>query len=259
MDYYQSASVRKPPRGFLYKRVLLKLSGEALLGERSFGIDPKEVEHLAQSIKTIHDAGIEVGIVVGGGNIFRGMAGSQNGMDRAQADYMGMLATVMNGLALQDGFEHAGLKTRVMTSIQMQQIAEVYIRRRAIRHLEKGRIDIFAGGTGNPYFTTDSAAALRALEIDAQCVIKATKVDGIFNKDPEKYPDAQRYELISHKDVLAKDLRVMDAAATALCRDNNLPIMVLNINEKNAFERALKGHHVGTLVTPEDVPAKMYE
>lgn len=258
MDYYQSSSVAKPPKGYLYKRVLLKLSGEALLGERSFGIDPKEVEHLAKSIKKIYDAGVEIGIVVGGGNIFRGMAGSQNGMDRAQADYMGMLATVMNGLALQDGFEQNGLTTRVMTSVQMQQVAEVYIRRRAIRHLEKGRIDIFAGGTGNPYFTTDSAAALRALEIDAQCIIKATKVNGVFDKDPAQHGDAQRYELISHKDVLAKDLRVMDAAATALCRDNNLPILVLDINEENVFEKALKGKHVGTLVTPDDVQPKMY-
>lgn len=259
MDYFQSSQVGKPPKGYLYKRVLLKLSGEALLGERSFGIDPKEVEHLAQSIKTIYDAGVEIGIVVGGGNIFRGMAGSKNGMDRAQADYMGMLATIMNALALQDGFEQNGLDTRVMTSIQMQQIAEVYIRRRAIRHLEKGRIDIFAGGTGNPYFTTDSAAALRALEIDAQCIIKATKVNGVFDKDPKKYPDAKRYEVISHQDVLAKNLGVMDAAATALCRDNNLPILVLDINEKNVFEKALQGKHIGTLVTPETTEPKLYE
>lgn len=258
MDYFQSSKVGKPPKGYLYKRVLLKLSGEALLGNRSFGVDPQEIEHLARSIKKIYDAGIEIGIVVGGGNFFRGMSASKNGMDRAQADNVGMLATIMNALALQDGFEQNGLYTRVMTSIQMQQIAEVYIRRRAIRHLEKGRIAIFAGGTGNPYFTTDSAAALRALEIDAQCIIKATKVNGVFDKDPALHDDAQRYELISHRDVLAKDLRVMDAAATALCRDNNLPILVLDINENNVFEKALKGKHIGTLVTPETVEPKMY-
>lgn len=237
---------------YKYRRILLKLSGEALMGDGEYGMDPKMLEHLAESIKTIHDDGIEVGIVVGGGNIFRGMAGAAAGMDRAQADYMGMLATVMNALALQDAFEKAGMMTRVMSAIEMHEVAETYIRRRAIRHLEKGRVVIFAAGTGNPYFTTDTAAALRACEIDADCLMKATKVDGIYDKDPMKHDDAKRYDTISYRDVLAQGLKVMDATATALSQDNHMPIIVFDITEDDVFEKALKGESVGTTVVEEE-------
>lgn len=238
---------------YKYRRVLLKLSGEALMGEKSYGIDPKMVEDLAASIKPVYDDGVEIAIVVGGGNIFRGVAGAAAGMDRAQGDYMGMLATVINALSLQDSFERAGMYSRVMTAIEMHQVAETYIRRRAIRHLEKGRITIFAAGTGNPYFTTDTAAALRACEIGAECLMKATKVDGIYDKDPMKHADAKKFDVITYMDVLTKDLKVMDATATALCNDNKLPIIVFDINQEGVFKRALMGENVGTTVVDKEL------
>ena len=233
---------------YRYKRVLLKLSGEALMGDAGYGIDPKVVKDLAAQMKQIVDDGIEVAVTVGGGNIFRGMAGSAEGMDRSQADYIGMLATCMNALALQDGFERAGIPTRVMSAIEMRQVAETYIRRRAIRHLEKGRVVIFAAGTGNPYFTTDTTAALRALEIGAECLMKATKVDGIYDCDPVKNPDAKRYDRISYIDVLAKGLHVMDSTATSLCMDNKMPILVFDLTVNGNISRVLKGENVGTTV-----------
>ena len=233
---------------YRYKRVLLKLSGEALMGDAGYGIDPKVVEDLAAQMKQIVDDGIEVAVTVGGGNIFRGMAGSAEGMDRSQADYIGMLATCMNALALHDGFERAGIPTRVMSAIEMRQVAETYIRRRAIRHLEKGRVVIFAAGTGNPYFTTDTTAALRALEIGAECLMKATKVDGIYDCDPVKNPDAKRYDRISYIDVLAKGLHVMDSTATSLCMDNKMPILVFDLTVNGNISRVLKGENVGTTV-----------
>lgn len=244
-------STQKDDR-YKYHRVLLKLSGEALMGQGDYGIDSAMLEHLAQEIKSIYDDGIQIGIVVGGGNIFRGMAGAASGMDRAQADYMGMLATVMNALALQDAFEKAGMTTRVMSAIEMHEVAETYIRRRAIRHLEKGRVVIFAAGTGNPYFTTDTAAALRACEIDADCLMKATKVDGIYDKDPMKHQDAVRFDEISYRDVLAKNLKVMDATATALSQDNDMPIIVFSIDDEHVFKKALLGEMVGTTVVGEE-------
>lgn len=236
---------------YLYKRVLLKLSGEALMGENDFGIDPKVTDRLAKQVKDLHDEGIEVGIVVGGGNIFRGMAGAAGGMDRAQADYMGMLATVMNALALQDAFEHNDVPCRVMSAIQMNEVCEPYIRRRAMNQLAKGNVVIFAAGSGNPYFTTDTAAALRACEIGAECLIKATKVDGIYDKDPAKCPDAVRFDKITYHEVLVKGLQVMDSTAAALCQDNKMPIIVLNIEDNN-IKSALAGEPVGTIVYQED-------
>ena len=233
---------------YKYKRVLLKLSGEALMGEGGYGIDPKVVDHLAKEIKVIHNDGIEVGVVVGGGNIFRGVAGAAGGMDRAQADYMGMLATVMNALALQDGFERNGMTARVMSAIKMDEVAEPYIRRRAIKHLEKGYIAIFAAGSGNPYFTTDTAAALRACEIDADCLMKATKVDGVYDSDPKVNPDAKRFDSISYMEVLNKGLHVMDSTATSLCMDNKVPMIVFDLTVKGNISRALKGEAVGTTV-----------
>lgn len=238
--------------GYLYKRVLLKLSGEALMGEVGYGIDPSVVDGLAAQIKQLHDDGVEVGIVVGGGNIFRGLAGSAKGMDRAQADYMGMLATVMNALALQDAFEREGCTCRVMSAIQMNEVCEPYIRRRAMRHLEKGDIVIFAAGSGNPYFTTDTAAALRACEIGADCLLKATKVDGVYDKDPVKFGDARRFDRITYHEVLVRGLQVMDSTATALCQDNRMPIIVLNIEGDSNIKRALAGESVGTVVFQED-------
>ncbi|WP_085830365.1 UMP kinase [Collinsella vaginalis] len=238
--------------GYRYKRVLLKLSGEALMGEGSFGIDPHVTERLARQIKAISDDGIEVGIVVGGGNIFRGLAGSASGMDRAQADYMGMLATIMNALALQDAFEQQGASCRVMSAIQMNEVCEPYIRRRAMNHLAKGDIVIFAAGSGNPYFTTDTAAALRACEIGADCLIKATKVDGIYDMDPVDNEEAVRFESISYREVLVRGLQVMDATATALSQDNNMPIIVINIDGEDTIKRALAGEPVGTVVYQED-------
>ena len=218
------------------------------MGDTGYGIDPKVVADLASQIKEVVDDGVELAVTVGGGNIFRGVAGSAEGMDRSQADYMGMLATVMNALALQDAFERAGIPTRVLSAIEMREVAEPYIRRRAIHHMEKGRLIIFAAGTGNPYFTTDTTAALRACEIGAECVMKATKVDGIYDKDPVKYPDAVRYDEITYQEVLAKELHVMDTTATALCMDNNLPILVFDITEPGNIARALKGDAVCTTV-----------
>ena len=233
---------------YLYKRVLLKLSGEALMGEGGYGIDPKVTDRLARQVKELVDDGIEVGIVVGGGNIFRGMAGAAQGMDRAQADYMGMLATIMNALALQDAFERGGSACRVMSAIQMNEVCEPYIRRRAMRHLEKGEVVIFAAGSGNPYFTTDTAAALRACEIGADCLLKATKVDGIYTSDPKKDPTATMFDEITFDQALRSNLKVMDATAFALCREQGLPIKVFNINKKGALKRVLLGEKEGTLV-----------
>jgi len=233
---------------FRYARVLLKLSGEALMGDAGYGIDPKVVDFLADEIKVAHDAGIEVAIVVGGGNIFRGVAASTAGMDRAQGDYIGMLATVMNALALQDSLEAHGVFTRVMSAIEMQAIAEPYIRRRAIRHLEKGRIVIFAAGTNNPYFTTDTTAALRALEIHAECIMKATKVDGVYDADPKTHPGARKFDELTYIEVLNLGLKVMDSTAISLAMDNDLPIIVFNIEQSGNIAAALRGEPVGTIV-----------
>ena len=236
------------PEGYKYNRVLLKLSGEALMGDAGYGIDPKVIDDLAEQIKQVVDDGVQVAITVGGGNIFRGVAGSADGMDRAQADYIGMLATVMNALALQDGLERHGVTSRVQSAIEMHQVAETYIRLRAIRHMEKGRVVIFAAGTGNPYFTTDTTAALRACEIDADCMMKATKVDGIYDADPMKNPDAVKFNEISYMDVLTKELHVMDAAAISLCKDNKMPLLVFDLTVPGNIRRALQGENVGTLV-----------
>ena len=232
-----------------YKRLLLKLSGEALMGEDSYGISPRVLDFVAGEVKEVVAEGAELGIVIGAGNIFRGVAGASKGMDRTTADNMGMLATVMNSLAMQDALERNGIITRVMSAIPMQSVSEPYIRRRATRHLEKGRVVIFAAGTGNPYFTTDSAAVLRALEIDAQIVIKATKVDGVYDKDPVVNDDAKRYDSISYDLVLQKGLRVMDAAGIALAREDGLPIMVLDMTVPGNIRRAALGDAVGTLIT----------
>ena len=229
------------------RRVLLKISGEALMGSRGYGIDPAVIDSLAQQLRGVVGS-YELAIVVGGGNIFRGLAASANGMDRAPADYMGMLATVMNAVALHDGLIRAGIDARVMSAINIQEVAEPYIRGRAQRHLEKGRVVIFAAGTGNPYFTTDTTAALRALEIEADCVMKATRVDGIFDKDPLEYDDAVKYDEISFLDVLNKGLQVMDSTAISLCMDNDLPILVFNMETEGNIKRALAGEDVGTLV-----------
>ena len=237
------------PRSAGYGRVLLKLSGEALAGEKGFGIDPQVVDALTDEIRNIHGLGVALGLVIGGGNIVRGAIASRRGMDRVSADYMGMLATIMNALAIQDLLERKGTDTRVMTAIRMPQLAEPYIRRRAVRHLEKGRIVIFAGGTGNPYFSTDTAAVLRAIEMNADIVIKATKVRGVFTADPSSDPNAEFIPRISFHEVVARDLRVMDAAAVALCRDNDLPIIVLNLEDQGAVRRAICGERVGTLVS----------
>ncbi|MDR2957342.1 MAG: UMP kinase [Coriobacteriales bacterium] len=234
--------------GFVYKRVLLKLSGEHLAGDQGYGIDPKVIQGLAEEIRLIKEVGIELAITVGGGNIFRGLKGSTEGMDRSQADYIGMLATVMNSLALQDALEKAGINTRVMSAIQMHAVAEAYIRRRAIRHLEKGRVVIFAAGTGNPYFTTDTTAALRACEIEADIFMKATKVDGVFDSDPFVNPDAKRFERISFLEVLTQGLEIMDATAISLCMENDLPLIVFNLGISGNMERALRGETIGTVV-----------
>jgi len=231
-----------------YKRVILKLSGEALVGEVGYGIDPVVLEDLALQIKTARDAGVEIAIVVGGGNIFRGLAASAKGMERAQADYIGMLATVMNALAIQDTLEKAGVFTRVMSAIEMKDVAEPYIRRRAIRHLEKGRTVIFAAGTGNPYFTTDTTAALRALEIGADCIMKATKVDGVYDDDPHLNSEAVKFDELTYMDVLRRGLKVMDSTAVSLCMDNAMPIIVFNINTDGNIVKALSGERVGTIV-----------
>jgi len=232
-----------------YKRILLKLSGEALAGPRPYGTDPETLAGLAREIQTLHDLGVEIALVLGGGNIFRGLAASARGMDRSNADYIGMIATVMNCLAFQDALERQGLTTRVLTALEMRQVAELYIRRRAIRHLEKGRIVLLAGGTGNPYFTTDTAATLRALEIQAQVIMKATKVDGIYSEDPEINPAAEFFPEVSHMDVLKKKLKVMDATAISLCMESRLPILVFNMRKPGNILRAVQGEPVGSLVT----------
>jgi uridylate kinase len=233
-----------------YQRILLKLSGEALLGKLEYGVDPEVVAFVAEQVKAVTALGVQVGIVVGGGNIFRGMAAATpTGMDRATADYIGMLATAMNGLALQDALERADVPTRVMTAIDMNEVAEPYIRRRAVRHLEKGRVVVFVAGTGNPYFTTDTAAALRAVEIGAQVVLKATKVDGVYDKDPVKHPDAKRYPAITYGQVLVDGLRVLDAAAVSLCMENDLPIVVFDLDAHENILKAVRGETVGTLIS----------
>ena len=232
-----------------YARILLKLSGEALLGDRSYGVDPAVCAFIARQIATVHATGVQVGIVVGGGNIFRGLAASAAGMDRATGDYIGMLATVMNGLALQDAVERAGIPVRVMSAIAMNEIAEPYIRRRAVRHLEKGRVAIFVAGTGNPYFTTDTAAALRAVEIGAEVLLKATRVDGVYDADPLKNPAARRYDRLVYADLLRDQLKVMDAAAVSLCMENDLPIVVFDLNRPDNIARVALGESVGTLIT----------
>ena len=237
-----------PAEGYKYNRVLLKLSGEALMGDAGYGIDPKVIDNLAEQIKAIVNDGVQVAIVVGGGNIFRGVAGSASGMDRAQADYIGMLATVMNSLALQDGLERHGVPSRVQSAIEMHEVAETYIRLRAIRHMEKGRVVIFAAGTGNPYFTTDTTAALRACEINADCMMKATKVDGVYDSDPKANPDAKKFDEITYMDVLTKELHVMDAAAISLCKDNGMQLLVFNMTEPGNIRRVLQGENVGTRV-----------
>jgi uridylate kinase len=232
----------------VYKRVLLKLSGEALMGDQQYGVDPKVVAQIADDVNEIQRLGVETAIVIGGGNIFRGLAASARGMDRATADYMGMLATVINGLALQDALEQAEVLTRVVTAIEMRAVAEPFIRRRAIRHLEKGRVVIFAAGTGNPYFTTDTAAALRAMEIKAEVIFKGTKVDGIYTADPMLDKTATKYASISYLQVLERQLRVMDATAISLCMDNKLPIVVFNMREPGSIRRVVMGEPVGTTV-----------
>jgi uridylate kinase len=236
-------------RGPKYERVLLKLSGEALAGDRGFGIEPSVVDRLTDEIKSIAEVGVALGIVIGGGNIVRGAMASSKGMDRVQADYMGMLGTIINALAVQDLLEHKGVQTRVMTAIRMEQIAEPYIRRRAMRHMEKGRVVVFAGGTGNPYFSTDTAAVLRAIEMESDVVIKATKVQGVYTADPVKVPDAEFIPMITFQEVVAKELGVMDAPAVSLCKENGLPIIVLNLEERGAVAAAIRGEHVGTLVS----------
>ena len=231
-----------------YKRVLLKLSGEALMGNRQYGIDPERLAEYAQDIKGIKEAGLEVAVVIGGGNIFRGVAGASNGMDRVQGDHMGMLATVINGLALQSALEDAGVETRLQTAIHIEEVAEPFIRRRALRHLEKGRVVIFGGGTGNPYFTTDSAAVLRAIEIKADVILKGTRVDGIYNVDPEKDSKAIKFDHISFDDVLRKGLKVMDTTAFTLSQENELPIIVFDMNKKGNLFKVVSGENIGTRV-----------
>lgn len=231
-----------------YQRVLLKLSGEALMGDLGYGIDPKIVADIAQEIAQVVNSGVQTAIVVGGGNIFRGMKASAAGMDRATADYIGMIATVMNAMTLQDALERIEIPTRVQTAIAMQEVAEPYIRRRAIRHLEKGRVVIFGAGSGNPFFTTDTTAALRAAEIDAEAIFKATKVDGVYDSDPKENPDAHRYQSLTYNHVLANELKVMDSTAIALCKENEIPIVVFNLLENGNITRALKGEPVGTVV-----------
>ncbi len=234
-----------------YKRVLLKLSGEALAGDQGYGIDPQTITAIAAEIKEVIATGAQLALVIGGGNIFRGLAASSKGMDRASADYMGMLATMINSLAMQDALEKIGVDTRVQSAIAMQEVAEPYIRRRAMRHLEKGRIVIFGAGTGNPYFTTDTAASLRAMEIGADVILKGTKVDGVYSADPKKDPTAQKYPQLTYLEVLKKGLQVMDATATSLCMDNNLPIIVFDITEYGNIKKVVCGEEIGTVVKGE--------
>lgn len=231
-----------------YKRILLKLSGESLVGESNFGLDPKVLSHYAQEIKKLVDIGVEVALVIGGGNIYRGMNEADTGIERAQGDYMGMLATVINGMAIQSSLEKVGVFTRLLSAIKMEQVAEPYIRRRAIRHLEKGRVVIFGAGTGNPYFTTDTAGSLRAIEIKADVILKGTRVDGIYTADPEKDPNATKYTTISFQECISKNLRVMDMTAFTLCMENNLPIIVFDMNKANNLLSVVCGAKVGTLV-----------
>ena len=235
-----------------YRRILLKLSGEALLGSRQYGVDPEFCAFIARQVAEVHRLGVEIGIVVGGGNIFRGLAAAARGMDRATGDYIGMLATVMNGLALQDALERVGVPTRVMSAIAMNEVAEPYIRRRAVRHLEKGRVVIFVAGTGNPYFTTDTAAALRAVEIGAEVLLKATKVDGVYDADPITHPGARRYRQLDYGDLLRDQLKVLDAAAVSLCMENGLPIVVFDLNAPDNIRRVALGEDVGTRIGPQD-------
>lgn len=232
-----------------YRRVLLKLSGEALAGDQGFGIHPSVVDELTDEVKSLVEMGVSLGIVIGGGNIMRGAMAQKEGMDRVQADYMGMLATVINALGVQDMLESKGVETRVMTAIRMEEIAEPYIRRRAMRHIDKGRVVLFAGGTGNPYFSTDTAAVLRAIEMEADVVIKATKVEGVYTADPVKDPDAEFIPSITFQEVVKRELGVMDAAAVALCKENGLPIIVLNLSEQGAVASAIRGERIGTLVS----------
>jgi uridylate kinase len=232
-----------------YRNVLIKVSGEMLGGDEGTGVDPQTLARFADEIMAVRDLGVRTAVVIGGGNIFRGIRGAAKGMDRASADYMGMLATVINGIALQDALERKGCMTRVMSAIDMSEICEPYIRRRAIRHQEKGRVVIFAAGTGNPYFTTDTAAALRAAEIGAQVILKATKVDGVYDKDPKKHSDAVRFDRLTHLDALSRGLKVMDATAISLCMDNQLPIVVFDLNVRGNIARAVCGEDIGTLVT----------
>lgn len=232
----------------VFKRVVLKLSGEALQGSQKYGIDPQVVISIAEQVREVKALGVELAIVIGGGNIFRGVKAASHGMDRATADYMGMLATVINAMALQDAMEKKGIHTRVLTAIEMKELAEPYIRRRAIRHLEKGRAVIFAGGTGNPYFTTDTTAALRAIEIGADVILKATKVDGVYSSDPELDKNAKLYRSLDYLQVLSKDLKVMDATAISLCKDNELPIIVFNLNKKGNIKKVILGQNIGTKV-----------
>ena len=231
-----------------YKRVLLKLSGEALMGEKQFGIDPVRLGQYANEIKSIADLGVQIGIVIGGGNIFRGIQAEKGGMDRVQGDYMGMLATVINSMALQSALERINVQTRLLSAIKMEQICEPFIRRRAVRHIEKGRVVIFGAGTGNPYFTTDTAASLRAIEIEANVILKGTRVDGIYTADPEKDPTAQKYDVISFNEVYEKNLNVMDMTAFTLCNENKLPIIVFDMNKEGNLSRIVNGDKIGTLV-----------
>ena len=231
-----------------YKRILLKLSGESLMGDRQYGIDPKRLSEYAVEIKELIEKGVEIAIVIGGGNIFRGVAGAGNGIDRVQADYMGMLATIVNGLALQSAIEDKGIKTRLQTAIKMEQIAEPFIKRRAVRHLEKGRVVIFGGGTGNPYFTTDTAAVLRAIEINADAILKGTRVDGIYTADPEKDSNATKYDTLSFKDAISKNLKIMDTTAFTLSQENKLPIIVFDMNKKGNLLKVVSGENIGTTV-----------
>ncbi len=235
----------------LYRRVLLKLSGEGLMGEREYGLDPRQLADIAQEVRTVHDMGVQVCIVIGGGNIYRGISGAAAGMERASADYMGMLATVINALALQNALEKIGLHTRVVSAIPMTTVCEPYIRRRAVRHMEKGRVVIFAAGTGNPFFTTDTAAALRAAEMGADAMLKATQVDGVYSADPRKDPNARRYDRLTYLDVLSQDLQVMDASAISLSRENAIPILVFDLHTPGAFAQVMRGEGTFTIITDE--------
>ena len=248
-DARPTSGVGAPGSDLHYRRILLKLSGEALLGDRPYGVDPRVCAFIARQVAEVHRLGVQVGIVVGGGNIFRGLAAAASGMDRATGDYIGMLATVMNGLALQDALERAGVQTRVMSAIAMNEVAEPYIRRRAVRHLEKGRVALFVAGTGNPYFTTDTAAALRAVEIGAEVLLKATKVDGVYDADPLTTPDARRYAELEYADLLRDQLKVLDATAVSLCMENDLPIVVFDLNQPDNITRVALGQPVGTRIS----------